>query len=217
MLYRPLRLISRAVFWATMRIRTRRADLAAREDGYLLACSHVSHLDPFCLSLALSRKIHWMARIEFYRDPRIARLMHAVGTIPLNRQGTPVRAIKTAIERVRGGEVVGIFPEGEIKQGGDSVLRGGPLKKGVCLIAQRAGRPIVPCVIVGTEKLLKVGPWLPGRRGRLWIICGPAIEPVRGLPRKEAREQMARQLQGAFGSLYGEMRQHFALDDSIVP
>src|SRR6185295_5043437 len=115
MIYWLARTFMRVVFRCTLRIRRRGVAAAARSGGYLLACSHVSHLDPFCLSGILPRRIGWMARIEFYRHPVIARLMRTVHAFPVNRQGVPVSAIREALERLERGEVVGVFPEGEIK------------------------------------------------------------------------------------------------------
>src|SRR5689334_4274835 len=44
-----------------------RPHLAERSGGYLLACTHISHLEPFILSCLIKRRVDWMARIEFYR------------------------------------------------------------------------------------------------------------------------------------------------------
>lgn len=161
-----------------------------------------------------------MARIEFYRRRWSAWLLAAVHAFPVNRQGVPVRAIKTALARLERGEVVGMFPEGEIKAGAESVLRGGPIKRGVCLLAQRSGRPIIPCVILGTEKLNAVDPWLPRLRGRLWIACGepiPAIGPEHGLGRRTARAALAARIEKAMEGLYVQLKEQYGLDDSVVP
>jgi 1-acyl-sn-glycerol-3-phosphate acyltransferase len=211
------RFFMRVVFSNTLRIRTLGLDAARRPGGYLLACSHVSHLDPFCLGAVLPRKIGWMARIEFYRLCWAMWLLRAVHAFPVNRQGVPVRAIKTALARLARGEVVGVFPEGEIKTGGASVLRGGPIKRGVCLLAARSGCPVLPCVILGTEKLNALDPWLPFLRGRLWIACGPFIEPVRGPDRRAARAEMAAQIERALAGLYAQLRRECGLDDSVLP
>ncbi len=207
----------RVVFSNTLRIRTLGLDAAHRPGGYLLACSHVGHLDPFCLGAVLPRKIGWMARIEFYRRRWAVWLLRAVHAFPVNRQGVPMTAIKTALARLARGEVVGVFPEGEIKMGSASVLRGGPIKRGVCLLAARAGCPVLPCVILGTDKLNTVEPWLPMWRGRLWIACGPFIEPVRGPDRRAARAEMAGQIERALAELYAQLRRECVLDDLIVP
>ncbi len=207
----------RAIFSNTIRVGTLGLSAADRPGAYLLACSHVSHLDPFCLSVVLPPKIGWMARIEFYQRWWAARLLDLVHAFPVNRQGVPVRAIKTALARLARGEVVGVFPEGEIKMGAESVLRGGPIKRGVCLLAQRSGCPVLPCVILGTEKLNAVGPWLPFKRGRLWIACGEFIEPVQAPDRRAARAEMAARIERAFAALYAQLRGKHGLDDSIVP
>jgi 1-acyl-sn-glycerol-3-phosphate acyltransferase len=216
-LYRFARHFMGVVFSNTLRIRALGLDHANRPGGYLLACSHVSHLDPFCLSVVLPRKIGWMARIEFYRQRWAAGLLGLVDAFPVNRQGVPVSAIKTALARLARGEIVGVFPEGEIKGRSESVLFGGPIKRGVCLLAQRSGRPVLPCVILGTDKLNAIDPWLPRLRGRLWIACGEMIEPVSGLDRRAARAELAARLERALAGLYEQLRKEFGLDDSIVP
>jgi len=217
MIYWLARTFIRVVFRCCLRMGLRGIPTARRRGGYILACSHVSHLDPFCLSAILPRKIGWMARIEFYRHPIIARLMRAVHAFPVNRQGIPVSAIREALGRLNRGEVVGVFPEGEIKTGTESVLRGAPIKRGVCLLAQHSGRPVLPCLILGTEKLNAVAPWMPFLRGRMWIVCGEFIEPVVHPSRRAARAEMAARLEAALRQLYLDTRREFALDDTILP
>lgn len=217
MTYLVSRRIARAVFRWTMRVRRYGLATGARPGGYVLACNHASHLDPFCVSVLLPRKIGWMARIEFYEHPFSARLLRAFHAFAVNRQGVPVSAIRESLRRLDRGEVVGIFPEGEIKTGGDSVLRGAAIKRGVCLLAARSGCPVLPCVILGAEKLNSPGPWMPGWHGRLWIGCGDFIEPVIGPDRRAARAEMAAQIEAAMRRLYAEMSAEFGLDESVLP
>ena len=85
-------------------------------------------------------------------------------------------------------------------------MHGAPIKRGVCLISYRTGVPVLPCVILGSDKLNCVGPWLPFRRARLWVAFGErAIEPRRDLPRRAAREAMARELEQEYVKLFGEL------------
>jgi 1-acyl-sn-glycerol-3-phosphate acyltransferase len=216
--YWILRFIVRTVFSFTMRVKIDGLEHLPRNGGYILAGSHVSHLDPVCLSAMLAMKIHWMARIEFYRHPWSVLLMRMAAAFPVNRQGVPVQAIKRAIRTVSGGEVVGIFPEGELKHGLESVLRGGPIKQGACLVAQRSGRPIVPCVILGTHDLLRPGPWLPFLRGRLWISIGKPLPPVSAVGcRKKARAELAAKLQEQLIALDTALRRRHEIPDSVLP
>ena len=216
MFYWIARFVLRCVFFHTLRIRTLGLETARRRGGWLLACSHVSHLDPFCIGARLPR-VSWMARVEFYRRVWTRGLLGAVHAFPVNRQGVPVSAIKTALQRLARGEVVGVFPEGEIKTGAESVLRGAAIKRGVCLLAVRADCPVLPCVILGTDRLNAIDPWLPMRRGKLWLACGDFIEPVHGLERHAARAEMAARLERAFVELYARLRREYGLEDSILP
>jgi len=217
MIYGLFRTFMRVVFRCTLRMKIRGLRAGRRRGGFLLASSHVSHLDPFCISALFPQKIGWMARIEFYRHPLAARLMRTVHAFPVNRQGVPISAIRESLARLERGEVVGVFPEGEIKAGADSVLRGGSIKRGICLLAQRSGRPILPCLVLGTEKLNALAPWIPFRRGRLWIAYGEFIEPITHSDRRIARAELASRLEAALRQLYAEARREFALPDSILP
>ncbi len=215
--YSIARFLMRVVLSMTIRIRTQSVDAATPPGGYLLACSHVSHLDPFCLSAVLPERVNWMSRIEFFRRRWTAGFLRLMGVFPVHRQGVPVSAIRTALARLEAGQIVGLFVEGEIKTGADSVLRGGGIKRGVCLLAARSGRPVVPCVIVGTDKLNHPGPWMPYLRGQLWVIRGEPILPVVGADRRAARAEMAAVIERALVGLYAELRRSFDLPENIVP
>lgn len=217
MWYSVFRQLLRVVFFWTLRIRCHGLERAARAGGYVLAVAHVSHLDPVCLSVVWPRQIGWMARVEFYRRGWMARLLRGLHAFPVRRQGVPVSAIRESLRRLECGEIVGVFPEGEIMAGGASVLRGGRIRRGVCLLAARSGRPVLPCVILGTDRLNRVAPWLPAWRGRLWIAVGDPIEPVVGHDRRAARAAMAARVEGAFVQLFAQARTHWRLGDSIVP
>jgi 1-acyl-sn-glycerol-3-phosphate acyltransferase len=195
-----------------------RPGIPERPGGYVLACTHISHLEPFILSTRLKRRVDWMARIEFYRWRLFAWFLDQVDAFPVNRFGVPVSAIRTAIARAKAGKIVGIFPEGGVVMGKDSACRGGPIKRGACLVSMRAGVPVVPCVLIGTHSLTYFEPWIPFRRANIWIAFGQPIEPPRDAPtHKLGREIMARQLSGAFRALYLELCQRYNIPDSYTP
>jgi 1-acyl-sn-glycerol-3-phosphate acyltransferase len=103
-------------------------------------------------------------------------------------------------------------------RGKESCLRGGEVKRGVGLISYRTGAPVLPCVILGSEKLNSVPPWLPAKRGRLWVAYGDRlIEPRKDLHRKAAREQMARDLSIEYVKLFDELKRTFGLAEESLP
>jgi 1-acyl-sn-glycerol-3-phosphate acyltransferase len=200
-----------------MNVEVVRPQAAEREGGYVLACTHLSHLDPLCMGVIVRRKVDWMARLEFFRWKAIAAYLWSIDAFPVNRTGVAARSIRTAIARARAGRVVGIFPEGGVVRGAASACRGGPIKKGACVVAQRAGVPIIPCVILGTHRLNHPVPWIPYRRGRLWAIFGSPVEARPGLQRREARHETAAALQREFASLYEELRTRYGIADAEIP
>jgi 1-acyl-sn-glycerol-3-phosphate acyltransferase len=201
----------------TMNVRTLRLEATERRGGYVLACSHLSHVDPFCVSVLTRRKIDWMARIEFFRSRLAAAYLRTIDAFPVDRFGVPVRAVRAAIARAAAGRVVGIFPEGGVVSGQASVCRGGRIKLGACMVAQRADVPIIPCVILGTHRLNCVLPWVPYRRANLWIAFGEPVHPRRGANRRAARREMADELRGRFATLYREATEVFGIPDGEIP
>jgi 1-acyl-sn-glycerol-3-phosphate acyltransferase len=107
----------------TLRVRVLNREMLDTPGGYQLACSHLSHLEPFVLSMVARRPIDWMTRIEFYRRPMISWLLTRLSAIPVRRQGCSASAVRTAIQRVKAGRVVGICPEGGVLTGSESACR----------------------------------------------------------------------------------------------
>jgi 1-acyl-sn-glycerol-3-phosphate acyltransferase len=210
--------LGRFTWVCTMRAHVIRPEAANRAGGYILACTHLSHLEPFLAGILSRRPIDWMARIEFFRLRPIAWYLRSIGAFHVNRQGVPVSAIRTAIARATHGRVVGICPEGGVAVGVDSVCRGGAIKKGVCLVAHRAGVPVLPCVILGAYDLNRVGPWLPFKRARIWVAYGePIFSDMTEPDRRVVRKQIADELQRQYIELYAELRETYNIGDRDVP
>lgn len=193
-----------------MNLRVLRRGIAARRGAYVLAVTHLSHVEPFIVATVVPRPIDFIARKEFYDWRVMAWSLSALNAIKVDRQGVPVRTIRTALERLRRGRVVGIFPEGGVSRGTASACAGGPIRLGACLLACRAQVPIIPVVVVGAHALTKVGPWLPARRGHLWLAFGEPIAPPGEVgktiaERRLAYRRLGEQLRGAFQGLYREI------------
>src|SRR5687768_15431933 len=106
--YAVVQFLGRWIYALSIKGEVIRPHLAERAGGYVLAVTHLSHLEPFVLTILVRRKIDWMARVEFYRWRPFAWMLRAMDAFPVNRFGVPVRAIRTAIERARAGRIVGI-------------------------------------------------------------------------------------------------------------
>lgn len=220
--YQATKLVCRFIKFQCVRETVLHPERTERPGGLLLAATHISHLEPILISAALHRKVRWMARIEFYRKWWGASVLDRGGAFPVDRFGYSLPAIRSGIRLVRDGHLVGIFPEGGVAQGRNSMLRGGPIKQGVCTISLRTGVPIVPVVVLGTEKLNRVGPWLPFRRARVYIAFGREVAPPAGpstgrLWKREDRQHLADRLRTEVEATYRELLEHAGLRDADTP
>src|SRR5205085_6916897 len=97
--YRFWTLVGRTICVLSLKVEVIRPEAAEREGPYLLACTHLSHLEPFLLSAVVRRKIDWMARVEFYAHRVFAWWMRSVDSFAVRRFGVPISAIRIAITR----------------------------------------------------------------------------------------------------------------------
>src|SRR6266481_10079175 len=166
----------------------------ALQAGFLLAANHISHFDPFIISSVIGRKIDWMAMAEFFRFPVLGFFLRAVDAFPAARDRAEPKTIRAAIERLKDGRVVGLFPEGGIRDGVRSLLEGAPLRPGASTLAHMAGVPILPCVILGTDRFYSTKGWIPLRRTPIWIAFGRPISHSAALEKFRARERIESEL-----------------------
>ena len=211
------KLFVKLLFGCVVRVRVLGRGNADRAGGLLLAANHISHFDSFLISLVVRRKIDWMTMAEFFRSPTLGFVLRAIDAFPAERDRADFKTIRTAIERLKGGRVVGLFPEGGIRDGTRSLLEGAPLRPGASTLAQIAGVPVLPCVILGSDRLYSKKQWLPFRRTPIWIAFGNPISHFPELPKSQARERTESELAGGFKNLYTELREKFRLTTDDLP
>jgi len=107
--------------------------------GFLLLPNHITWVDAIVLQIACPRPICFMVVESIYRQPALNWIFRIFNAIPISSRHAR-EAIHAAVERIRAGEIVCIFPEGQLTRSG-TLLR---LQRGFELIAQQAGAPVVP-------------------------------------------------------------------------
>jgi 1-acyl-sn-glycerol-3-phosphate acyltransferase len=209
--------LMKLLFGYVARVHVLQPEGANHAGGFLLAANHISHFDPFIISSVVRRKIDWMTMAEFFRIPILRFLLHAVDAFPADRHHADRKTIRTAIERLKIGHVVGLFPEGGIRAGAQSLLEGAPLRPGAATLAHIAGVPIVPCVILGSDRLYSKKRWSAFRSTPIWVAFGNPIAYLPNLQKFEARKRIECELAAAFKNLYAELREKFRLTADDLP
>ena len=89
-------------------------------NGALLIANHSSNWDPILLATALPRdyRLRVMAKEELFRYPVVSWLIRVGGAFPVNRGGADIQAVKTAMQSIRDGQNLLIFPEGTVIRDG---------------------------------------------------------------------------------------------------
>lgn len=179
--YRAVWLLGYPHLRLASRLRVLHRERARRPGGYLLAANHASPFDAPLLMAVAPRMIWWLSIVEFFRRRWSRAFLTALGAMPLDRSRPDPGTVRRVVGHLRAGHVVGIFPEGRLRPGENSVLRGGELDPGVCRLAGMAGVPIIPCVVLGGEQFRRWRAWVPGAGTRwtvafgepLWFPAGP--------------------------------------------
>ncbi|HLX33362.1 MAG TPA: lysophospholipid acyltransferase family protein [Gaiellaceae bacterium] len=157
--YNVVAALSWPFFHLLFRLRARGLENLPATGGYVLACNHISNLDPWPLGLPLwpRRWLRFMAKSELYWWPA-KYVLNGAGAFPVRRGVGDVEAIETAMDLARTGNVVVMFPEGTRRTKGLVKKHVARPRSGAARIALEAGVPLVPCAVAGTDRLSRLGP-----------------------------------------------------------
>ncbi|MDF2837147.1 MAG: acyl-phosphate glycerol 3-phosphate acyltransferase [Paenibacillus sp.] len=148
MLYVLFRFLLRVSYRLLFRLEARGLHHIPAEGPVILASNHISNLDPPTIGVLVPRKVYFMAKEELFKVPVLGPLIRAFGAFPVKRGGVSKEAIKSAINLLKEGNVLGIFPEGSRKTPGAA-------KKGTAMIAVRSGAIIIPVAVVGNYRIFR--------------------------------------------------------------
>ena len=158
----PLYLLAGVVSWPLISLPFRLSS-RGRENlpggGYVLAANHTSNLDPWPLGMPLfpRRQLRFMAKSELFK-PVLGQFLRAGGAFPVRRGEGDLEAIETAVELVRAGEIVVMFPEGTRRRKGVRKKYRARPHTGAARIALSANAPLIPAGIKGTDRISRLGP-----------------------------------------------------------
>ena len=148
-----------------------------RKGGVMLAVNHIGYVDFIYGGLAANpsgRKVRFMAKREIFDNAVGGPVMRSMHHIEVDR-GEGLASYEKAVEYLRDGEAVGIFPEATISRA--FVLK--EFKTGAVRIAAAAGVPLVPVILWGTHRMITKDHPKDFSRGKtIAITVGEALHPT---------------------------------------
>lgn len=151
---------------------------------YIYAANHRSQFDIFVLMAALPAGFAWVAKKSLFQIPVFGQAMTSVGNISIDRDNLKdaIKSLNQAAALVQRGLSYIVFPEGTRATTRELL----PFKKGVFIMAQKGGQPVVPISINGTMAIQPPGS-LQVRPGLVKVVISPPVYPqdFQGRPREE--------------------------------
>jgi 1-acyl-sn-glycerol-3-phosphate acyltransferase len=134
-----------------------------------------------------------MAKEELFTIPVFSWIIRKLHSFPVRRGSADRTAIRTMINLLECGEIVGIFPEGTRSKTGQL----GQPELGVAMVALKTGMTIVPAAIIGTNKIWGSNTWFP----RVKVMFGKPILVKQGKTDKDAIEGLSRTIMNEIADL----------------
>lgn len=129
--------------------------------GCVLTCNHTMGPDFLVVGYLSPRQVYFMVKAELLEANRwLGRFLTYNGCFPIHRGDGDMAAVQHAVELVRGGRVLGMFPEGTRSRSG-KLQRG---RSGAAFVAIQAQAPIVPVAVVNSEPIFQRANYLSLKR-----------------------------------------------------
>ena len=150
------------------RIRIEGMENLPKKGPAIIAANHLSFLDSFFIPLSVPRrKVTYLAKADYFKSWKTAWFFKMCGQIPTEREGgaKSQRSLDVALGVLEEGKLLGIYPEGT--RSPDGYLHRG--RTGVARLALTAQTPVIPCGLVGTDKVQPKAAKFPRLTGRLKV------------------------------------------------
>ena len=181
--------LCRSICWCYCKVwhrhRAEAADRVPADGPLVLACNHASYLDPALMGCMVRRRCFYVARSSLGKIPLVGWWMRAVGIVFIDRRAPGREAMGRVIEKLRAGEMVGMFPEGTRTRDG----RLGEFQRGIVLLLKKSQARVVPVGVRGSFSALPPGGVIPRPRrcsvhfGRVWtadeVLAPGGLEALR--------------------------------------
>ena len=155
------------------RLTPRGVENIPKDGPVILASNHLSFVDSLFMPLLVPRPVVFLGKADYFDSWRTAWFFRAVNVIPVRREGGSASegAILAGIGALKGGHVIGIYPEGTRSPDG-RLYRG---KTGVARMALEAHAPVVPIAVEGSREVMPLEAKVPRPTGRITVTYGKPL------------------------------------------
>jgi 1-acyl-sn-glycerol-3-phosphate acyltransferase len=158
-----------------------------REGPALVAANHISYFDPIAhgyMMVKAGRTPRFLAKRELFDNPFLRVVLSGAKQIPVDRGSGSVAPLAAAVDAIRHGEVVVVYPEATITKDPDCLpMRG---KTGIARLALETGVPVLPLAIWGAQHIWQKTGAGDLRFGRpIWLKAGPPLDLSEFEPSKD--------------------------------
>lgn len=144
----------------------------------IIVGNHLSVIDSFIFPLMIDRRVSFLAKSDYFTGKGLSgwlvkHFMLATGQIPIDRSGGKASeaALNTGLAVLDRGNVLAMYPEGTRSPDG-RLYRG---RTGVARLVIESGAPVVPAVMIDTDKAMPIGRKIPRVR-RIGTVIGPPMD-----------------------------------------
>ena len=142
--YEAARVLATVALHTVLPVRYHHTERLAGKPPMIVIGNHQSWLDPVVMGYAIKKhQVTFMGKKELATNGLIRGILKEAGVILVDRHNTDMEAMRACMKALRGGEILGIFPEGTRHHEG--VMR--EMETGVAMIALRSGAPLIPVLV----------------------------------------------------------------------
>ena len=193
MLYSILRIFFRRFFKCLFNVKVIGLENVPQKGALIIAANHISNWDPPFLATYLDREVNYMAKEELFANPIFAAIIKKMYAFPVKRGTADRNAIKHAITLLKNESCLGLFPEGTRSKTGEI----GKAETGVGLITAMSKAPVIPALIVGTNKIFSKDKFFPP----LTVVYGQAMMFSGNIKDKEALANFSQSIMNEIAAL----------------
>lgn len=182
-----------ARFLLRPRVRLEGTEHIPADGAVMVIANHRHAFDPIAVGIAIGRPVHFLSKKELFSGGFARWFLTKMYCIPIDRENADRAALRSSIQVLDDGNVLGIFPEGTRSVDGRLL----PFKSGASFIASQADCMILPVAVEGSSRLFN--PFVPRVRvkiGKAFPYC--ALE---GEKRRQTMERMTRKQEEAVEEL----------------